>query len=85
MVEIVHFKFIGKTPSRRHVNPAKRTNKRNSDAFQIFSYPMLLGFLVKSWGTFMEKKSHLQSSKKFLGRFQSSTSIRPSSPPLFQC
>ena len=27
----------------------------------------------------------LQSSKKFLGRFQSSTSIRPSSPPLFQC
>ena len=62
MVEIVHFKFTRKTASRRHGNPAKRANKRNSDALQFFSYLMLLSFLVESWGTFMGKKNISSSS-----------------------
>ena len=39
----------------RHGIPAKRANKQNSDAFQCFDLAILYGFLVKSWGTLIQR------------------------------
>ena len=39
----------------RHGIPAKRANKQNSDAFQYFDLAILYGFLVKSWGTLIQR------------------------------
>ena len=35
--------------------PNKKHKKLNSEAFQHFSSRMLRGFLVESWGTFIEE------------------------------
>ena len=48
-------KFIWKHSMLKTWHSSKEGNKQNSDAFQCFDLAILYGFLVKSWGTLIQR------------------------------